>query len=476
MNVAVYLRKSRADNQSESICDTLARHKDTLLHFARENGLSIYSCYEEVVSGDSLFVRPEMLRLLRDAEENLFDGILCMDIDRLGRGNMKESGIIIETLKEHNVKIITPRKVYDLTDDIDEFSTEMQTLIARQELKNTTRRLRLGLKKSAEEGCHLTEAPYGYRRCYLDKRPTLKIVSEEAEVLRLIFSMYIQEQMGASRIAQTLDSLGFVNRDGLPFSRSSIRFFLQNELYTGKIIWNRYHHAKKKCVGDKIHITQNPETEWIVAEGLHPAIIDMETFRCAQDIRLSRAHPPANGRTLKNPFAGLIFCQNCSRPMRRQSGSVPRLLCETPGCCHSALFSEIEKSVSKAVTDVLMSMPFEPPKKRIPSCSSSILKRQISTLQVQRDSLYGLLERGIYDKDTFSRRKTWLETRLSSLSALLCSPCPPPPDIRRLSFSDTSFLELPANKQNMIYKRMIARIEYQYIHAPQLVIFFQDWV
>ncbi len=476
MNVAVYLRKSRADNQSESVCDTLARHKDTLLRFAKENGLSILSFYEEVVSGDSLFVRPEMLRLLRGAEENLFDGILCMDIDRLGRGNMKESGIIIETLKEHHIKIITPRKVYDLTDDIDEFSTEMQTLIARQELKNTTRRLRLGLKKSAEEGCHLTEAPYGYRRCYLGKRPTLEIVPEEAEVLRLIFSMYIQEQMGASRIAQTLDSLGFVNRAGLPFSRSSIRFFLQNELYTGKIIWNRYHHTKKKCVGDQTHITQNPEAEWITAEGLHPPIIDMETFQRAQQIRLSRAHPPTNGQTLKNPFAGLIFCQNCSRPMRRQAGTVPRLLCDTPGCCHSALFSEIEQAVSNAVVEVLSPMPFQfPNKNRAQSSPSSVLKRQIGTLQTQLDSLYGLLERGIYDKETFLRRKTWLGTRLSALSAMLRPPSPSP-DARRPSFSSESFFRLPPKRQNMIYKRMIERIEYRYTDAPQLVITFQDWI
>lgn len=76
-----------------------------------------------------------MIRLLSDIEADKYDGVLCMDIDRLGRVDTKDRGIILDTFKSHDTKIITPRKIYNLNDEIDEFSTEIQMLMARQELK-----------------------------------------------------------------------------------------------------------------------------------------------------------------------------------------------------------------------------------------------------------------------------------------------------------------------------------------------------
>jgi DNA invertase Pin-like site-specific DNA recombinase len=98
MKTAMYLRKSRAE-ENESVETTLSRHKETLNEFALKHGLEIARVYEEVVSGDSLFGRPAMLELLRDIGDGCFDAVLCMDIDRLGRGNMKEQGIVLETVK-----------------------------------------------------------------------------------------------------------------------------------------------------------------------------------------------------------------------------------------------------------------------------------------------------------------------------------------------------------------------------------------
>ena len=69
MNTALYLRKSRADETDERVGDTLRRHKETLLAFAAERGLAIAEIYEEVVSGDSLYARPQMLRLLENVEK-----------------------------------------------------------------------------------------------------------------------------------------------------------------------------------------------------------------------------------------------------------------------------------------------------------------------------------------------------------------------------------------------------------------------
>lgn len=124
-SVAVYLRKSRMDPDTESVDETLERHSDTLLKLAAKLELNIVEIYKEVVSGDGLFTRPEMCRLLQDVEQDKYSAVCCMEIDRLGRSSQKDGGIILETFQEHNVHIITPNKTYDLNNEIDEQSVEV---------------------------------------------------------------------------------------------------------------------------------------------------------------------------------------------------------------------------------------------------------------------------------------------------------------------------------------------------------------
>jgi len=111
--VAMYLRKSRADLEAEARGEgeTLSRHKKILLTVAKQKGLNIVKIRQEIASGESLIHRPEMMELLKEVEAGLYDAVLCMDLDRLGRGNMREQGIIMETFQRSGTKIITPRKV-----------------------------------------------------------------------------------------------------------------------------------------------------------------------------------------------------------------------------------------------------------------------------------------------------------------------------------------------------------------------------
>ena len=68
MNVAMYLRKSRADLDAEKNgeFETLNRHKTTLLKVARENNLNVIEIKEEIVSGESIIHRPKMIELLKE--------------------------------------------------------------------------------------------------------------------------------------------------------------------------------------------------------------------------------------------------------------------------------------------------------------------------------------------------------------------------------------------------------------------------
>lgn len=206
-NNAVYLRKSRADQGT--LEETLRKHKKTLLEFAAAHGLRVApeDIYEEVVSGDSLYARPQMLRLLEQVELKRYGAVLCMDIDRLGRGNMSDQGIIVETFKNSGTKIITPSQAYDLNDEIDENNVEFAAFMARFEYKQIKKRLRAGVRRSIQDGCYLSNAPYGYRRAVVNKRHTLEIYEDEAKYVRLIFDMYVNRGLGSQHIADAINAM-----------------------------------------------------------------------------------------------------------------------------------------------------------------------------------------------------------------------------------------------------------------------------
>ena len=63
----IYLRKSRADNQDESVEEILAKHEEMLQELAeRELGGRIpeHCIFREVVSGETIEERPEMGKVL----------------------------------------------------------------------------------------------------------------------------------------------------------------------------------------------------------------------------------------------------------------------------------------------------------------------------------------------------------------------------------------------------------------------------
>ena len=104
---AMYLRKSRAEEHM-SLAETLARHKATLTACAQRDGYLIVDTYEEVVSGESLFARPEMLRLMEAVSAGKYAAVLVMDMQRLGRGGMYDQGLILDTFKSSETLIVTP--------------------------------------------------------------------------------------------------------------------------------------------------------------------------------------------------------------------------------------------------------------------------------------------------------------------------------------------------------------------------------
>lgn len=163
---AIYLRKSRADIDIEKATneETLKKHKDFLIEFAKAQGWNVSEIYEEVVSGESIADRPEMQRLLKDVLEKKYRAVLVMEVERLARGATKDQGEMAEAFKFSETLIVTPSKVYDPNNDSDEEYFEFGLFMSRREYKTIKRRLETGRMRVIREGNYISPiAPYGYK-------------------------------------------------------------------------------------------------------------------------------------------------------------------------------------------------------------------------------------------------------------------------------------------------------------------------
>lgn len=90
--------------------------------------------------------------------------------------------------------------------------------------------VREGMRRRAVRGQALGRTPYGYR---VGSEGRLIPVPEEADVVRYIFRLYLDEGLGIRRIAQRLNDEDYRTRRGRPWSMVTIRDILRNRVYTG---------------------------------------------------------------------------------------------------------------------------------------------------------------------------------------------------------------------------------------------------
>ncbi|OOM81843.1 recombinase [Clostridium puniceum] len=479
--ICIYLRKSRADEEIEKTLgegETLSKHRKALLKFAKEKKLNIVEIKEEIVSGDSLFNRPKMLELLTEIENKQYAGVLVMDIDRLGRGGMKDQGIILDAFKESDTKIITPVKTYDLNNELDEEMTEFKTFFSRRELKTITRRMQGGRVRSVEDGNYIaTNPPLGYDINYIKKNRTLKINNDESEIVKLIFKLYVEGD-GAGTIATYLNSLGYKTKFENSFSGSSIVSILKNPVYIGKITWKKKEY-KKSTDPDKImNCKTRDKNDWIISNGKHPSIIEETLFNQANLILNERYHVPykVNGK-LCNPLSGLIICGVCGNKMiMRTVKNKKRIMCIHKCGNKSLNFDYLENEILKTLKEYLSNykITIKTENKNINTDIHSkqllALNKELNALNNQKLKLFDLFERDVYTEDVFlerskniDERKTNIENELIRLNNMLEQ------ENKRASEDDIRIFESMIHGyentddivlKNKFFKSIIFKIEY----------------
>lgn len=368
-----YGRKSRMDDPLLSVEETLQKHSEIIDEYAQKylgGSIPEENRYMEVGSGESLKDRPEITRLLKAIENPAIKAIIVVDVQRLSRGDLEDAGKLIRLLRYTNTYVITPMKVYDLRDEYDRDAFERELKRGNEYLEYFKKIQARGRLSSVKAGNYIGSVPpYGFNRIQkydeITKKNyfTLTERKDQADVVRMIFNWYCNEDIGVRAICRRLEELGVVTKTGCKIWKPSIIFgILENVHYIGCVRWNW--RKTIKIIENQEIKKLRPKAkadEYLIFEGKHDGIIPEELFYKAKEIKGNR-HRTKRDLTLKNPFSGIMFCKRCGSKIgyntynkNGQEFAPPKLVCNNQVHCKtgSVDFREVMEYVCNVLRDCI---------------------------------------------------------------------------------------------------------------------------
>lgn len=417
--VLIYLRKSRADRDDETVEEVLSKHEESI----QKNAVRIFgmkipeeNIFREVVSGETIQARPEMMKVLNTISSENIKAVMVYDVQRLSRGDWEDGGKILTAFKYSNTLVITPNKIFDLNEksgyDYKMFKAELSA--GYDYLEYTKTILHSGIVRSVEKGNYLgSVAPYGYKRVTVDKSPTLEIDESEADGVRMMFELYASG-IGVYKVVSRLNDSPYKARNNKKWSDSTVRRILQSPIYIGKIRWN-YRKEKKIYEDGEIKKIRplGTEDEVFIVDGKHQPIIDEELWNKVQNIFGSHTKEKSNTE-LRNALAGLLKCKcGSSMVLRTYIGKrKPRLVCKAQRYCNTTsnnydiVYDRVIQSLETYVKDFEFKLKNQD-KSLIDIHQRMIddLESELEKLYKKEDEIFDFLEDGIYTKDIYLKRK-----------------------------------------------------------------------
>lgn len=367
-----YLRKSQSDDPLMTVEEVLQKHERILDEWdERHLGEKVpeENRFREIVSGETIKERPEINKILRMIESPKYKAVKVVEPQRLTRGDLEDIGRMMKLFKLTNTYIITPERVYDLRDEYDWNAFEAELKRGNDYLNYYKKIQRRGRLASISSGNYLgSTPPYGFDKIKIKdgkkECPTLTENKEQADVVRMIFDMYVNKGMGRTAIGYHLDNMSIKPPKGEFWAPNSIKEILKNVHYIGKVRWN---WRKTVSVVENGEIKKKrPQTdlsEYMVFEGKHDGIVSQELFDRAQD-RMGRNHRATSRVKVRNPFASLLYCRcgnimvlNFQKDKNGKDKCAPRLTCYrqarcgTGSCTYDDIVARVSDTLKECIAD-----------------------------------------------------------------------------------------------------------------------------
>ena len=309
------------ENQKAIIADFVhQRFPDSSLTFYEDRDRSGYT-FEQ---------RENYQKMRRELMRHKYDILIVKDFSRFSRRNSR--GLVeLEDLRDAGVRIISIGDGIDFPNDDDWLKIQFQFLINEMPVTDTSKKVKSVIKRRQTDGKWICAAPYGY---IVNKAQQFEIVPTEADIVRKIFTLY-NSGWGYKKIANYLTDQGIPTprmaererkeKEGVECKRQvkpvwaivTVQGILDNDFYIGTLRQGKY--ARRKINGAEI---KRDESDHLVFENHHQAIIDYRTFATTRALREKRTTSSYRGVKINdNTYSGFLFCGDCGSPMFAMSRS-----------------------------------------------------------------------------------------------------------------------------------------------------------
>ena len=310
----IYTRVSTAA-QTEGF--SLEAQQERLYEYAEYRDLEIAGDYCDAGrSGKSIKGRPEFQRMMDDiiSQKDNISYVLVFKLSRFGR-NAADVLKSMQLLTDYGVDLVSVDDSIDSSTQGGRLTLTILSAVAEIERENITDQFMAGrLQKIRDGKWSGGSVPYGYRS--VDRE--LTIDPYEAKIVRKIFDLYMQEDMGATSVAVTLNDEGYLRKenggaDQRPFTYDFIVNVLDNSLYCGKLVFGR--RTNKKGPDGKL-LKPDPKHA-VMAQGVHETILTEEEWNAVQEKRerLSKNNYEIDDPERISLLSGLVRCPMCGSGM-----------------------------------------------------------------------------------------------------------------------------------------------------------------
>lgn len=343
VRVAKYIRLSREDGDDRE-SESVENQRDIIDNYIQEHE-ELIEAGEYVDDGytGTNFNRPGFQKMLKDIEEEKIDCIITKDLSRFGRDHIDTGYYLERYLPTNNIRYIA------IGDNVDTLKTDgLQFLTFKlsfndyyaQDISNKIKSVK---QRKIEKGEYQAGIPpYGYKK---DTEKKNHLIPDEysSKIIKEIFNMYVNKEMSTIKIADELNKREIeppavylkiptymkkksVNPSGkYVWLRAQIGKILRNEVYLGSVVGRKFQKVSHKIA--KVRCTK--KEEHIILENMHEPIVDIETWKKAQD-KLN-GYTKIRERKYDHILKGLVYCGECGnkatlrcREEKRKNGNVWR--------------------------------------------------------------------------------------------------------------------------------------------------------
>ena len=328
ITAAIYLRLSR-DDGSDAESNSIGNQREILNRYATDQGFIVHKEYVDDGWSGTNFERPQFKKMVEDIEAGGIGIVLIKDLSRLGRHNAMIAYYTEIFLPDRDVRLIAPGDSID-TGQGDNEIMPFKSVINEYYARDISKKIRSAKRSQALKGEFIgAHAPYGYVKDPNDKH-RLIVDDEAATVVRRMFEM-ADNGLGTHQIACALsydkvliptmykyNVLGYKSsklHEDYHFNwcATTVKTLLVNRVYVGDIV--SHMHSKKSFKSQKL--IRRPESEWIVVENMHEALVGRDLFERVQ--KLMTVKKRGNAQGVANIFAGILKCADCGSNMTFRS-------------------------------------------------------------------------------------------------------------------------------------------------------------